>query len=483
MYAQSQGGQSDSDKSHSHFLGILEYTLEILKPHAPTADDQPGVDRETNPGNDQSEEFENKFSKLELQEPSNKFQQFLDAPDIDRAIRTEVKLGPRYEADLAKDQKEEYAAAHFNTTITFVRDLEEQLQAQFPTKVDYPDKVGLFYLSQCSAQNVSHEFREDVKAYKLADNVMLTTYVLIVDLQREGHLRCLQNPESRDESVPWLQKSPDEKYLDNRSRLREVYPLLDFISRRTEVRRMPEDELIRGVREMGPGNPIPVWLVFAFHCFLNAQHTLGVAGSQLQKLLNIIDTLVARGRIEEEIRKILHDCNLPPLKPFALHKQHPLLCGLWAFALRLHAQNVGIEFVNTTGSVIATTHLYNAVLQHPGVPRGWRDMEWIQPSASICLTVLSWGSMATSWCQSTRETWSNPKPGDRLYKPRSPKHDEGMIPIIEFFDDLRDILELETKETSFDYFLMHRICWKLLRRINELCRPQITQLYGAGYLP
>lgn len=112
MYAQSQGGQSDSDKSHSHFLGILEYTLEILKPHAPTADDQPGVDRETNPGNDQSEEFENKFSKLELQEPSNKFQQFLDAPDIDRAIRTEVKLGPRYEADLAKDQKEEYAAAH-----------------------------------------------------------------------------------------------------------------------------------------------------------------------------------------------------------------------------------------------------------------------------------------------------------------------------------------------------------------------------------
>ena len=64
-----------------------------------------------------------------------------------------------------------------------------------------------------------------------------------------------------------------------------------------------------------------------------------------------------------------------------------------------------------------------------------------------------------------------PQPGYRLYKPRSPKHDEGMIPIIEFFDDLRDILELETKEMSFDYFLMHRICWKLLRRINELCRP------------
>lgn len=76
-----------------------------------------------------------------------------------------------------------------------------------------------------------------------------------------------------------------------------------------------------------------------------------------------------------------------------------------------------------------------------------------------------------------------PKPGYRLDKPWSPKHDEGMIPINEFFDDLCDVLELETKEMSFDYFLMHRICWKLLRRINELCRPQITQLYGAGYLP
>ena len=401
MYAQSQGGQSDSDKSHSHFLGILEYTLEILKPHAPSADDQPGVNRETNPAKDQSEEFENKFSKLELQEPSDKFQQFLDAPDVDRAIRTEVKLGPRYEADLAKDQREEYAAAHcfvedvmrlylfaqgvwegykkgsdlaaasvsISTTITFVRDLEEQFQAQFPTKVDHLDKVGLFYMYQCSAQNVSHELREDVEAYKLANSVMLTTYVLIIDLQRGGPLGCLQEPGSRDESVPWLQKSPDEKYLDNRSRLREAYPLLDFISSRTEVGRMPEDELIRGVREMGPETPISVWLVFAFHCFLNAQHTLGEAverpffqfvrscdnvrdsirdlqsfhtpssmiywpkqGSQLQKLLNLIDHWVAQCRIEEGIRKV---------------------------SLKARWQNEGRELMYTRSSMTVTCRLLN----------------------------------------------------------------------------------------------------------------------------
>ncbi|CAO1601806.1 hypothetical protein XANCAGTX0491_005443 [Xanthoria calcicola] len=300
MYSQSQGGQSDSDKSHSHFLGILEYTLEILKPFAPIADDQPGVNRETNPGKDQSEEFENKFSKLELQEPSDKFQRFLDAPDIDRAIRTEVKSGPRYIKPIWpktenknivnffafaqgawKGYKEgrDLAAASVsvNTTITFVRDLEEQFQTQYPGKVDYLDKVELFYLGQCREQNVSQEYREDVIAYELADDVMLTTYLLICDLRGNGHARCLQDPGSRNESVLWLQKSPDEKYLDNRSRLRQAYLLLDFISGHTEVARMPEDKLIRSMREMEPGKPIPVWLVLAFRYFLNAQHTLGEA--------------------------------------------------------------------------------------------------------------------------------------------------------------------------------------------------------------
>ncbi len=169
------------------------------------------------------------------------------------------------------------ASVSVNTTIALVRDLEEQLQARFPVKVDYLDKVELFYLNQCCGQNVSQEFREDVKAYELADDVMLTTYLPICDLRGDGYAGCLHDSGSRNESVPWLQKSPDEKYLDSRSRLREAYPLLDFISSRTEVRRMPEDELIRRVREMGPGKPIPVWLVFAFHCFLNAQHTLGEA--------------------------------------------------------------------------------------------------------------------------------------------------------------------------------------------------------------
>lgn len=140
--------------------------------------------------------------------------------------------------------------------ITFVRDLEEEFQAQFPTKADYLDKEKLFYLSQYRGRNISQDFREDAEGYKLADDIILTIYLLVCSLEEDGYAGCLQDPGGRNESVPWLQKSPDEKFLDNRSRLREAYPLLDMISGLIKPGRMPKDELIRGIREIGPGKPI-----------------------------------------------------------------------------------------------------------------------------------------------------------------------------------------------------------------------------------
>ncbi|KAL8655273.1 MAG: hypothetical protein Q9226_003114 [Calogaya cf. arnoldii] len=254
----------------------------------------------------------NKFGKLEIQETSERFQEFINAPEIDQPVRTEIETGPQYEADLIKDQEEEYAAAQFffqdimycftcatgcwagynaggdlaaasvciNTVIAFVRDLEDEFENQFPAKVDYVDKVNLFYPFQCRGRDISPEYLQDVKGYALADDVMLTTYDLVCELRDDGHDSCLCNPGIRDDSVPWPQKTPEEKVSNDRSRLREAYPLLDFISGFTQTGRMPEDELIRGVREMGPGKPIPVWLVFAFHCFLTAQNTLGDAVDQ-----------------------------------------------------------------------------------------------------------------------------------------------------------------------------------------------------------
>ena len=270
--------------------------------------------------------------------------------------------------------------------------------------------------------------------------------------------------------------------------------------------------------------------------------------------------------------QVVHGAGRPPLTPFLLQKRHPLLYGLWAFALRLHAQQVGVMFVNTTASVVAATHLYNAVLRSSTLSRRWDDIEMIwtlhtpqslfvgdPPNLENCHTRfrLSMGesitfhardkgrrtpsskkspkgakglselaqlsrlcaerycnnSKSVSWTRDSigpvmdsvivserpegaitnedgsfaveldaREDVTRGRRGIRLYKPRHSQPDSNN-PFADFYGNLFNILEVETKEMSFDYFLMHRICWKLLRRVNEFCRPQLTELFRAGYLP
>ena len=66
---------------------------------------------------------------------------------------------------------------------------------------------------------------------------------------------------------------------------------------------------------------------------------------------------------------------MPSPEPFRLLKRYPLLCGLWSFAMKSHAQEISIKFVNTTGSVILTAHLYNALLAEGVLLQRWPDME------------------------------------------------------------------------------------------------------------
>lgn len=39
--------------------------------------------------------------------------------------------------------------------------------------------------------------------------------------------------------------------------------------------RWVEDEFVRGVRDMSPDKPVPLWLAFAAQIYLDVQHTLG----------------------------------------------------------------------------------------------------------------------------------------------------------------------------------------------------------------
>ena len=65
---------------------------------------------------------------------------------------------------------------------------------------------------------------------------------------------------------------------------------------------------------------------------------------------------------------------------------------------------------------------------------------------------------------------------------RRPKRMSKTIPTIDFLRDLAHALHAETLELSVDYLRLHRFCWMLLRNVNEMCKPQLLEKIGAGYL-
>ncbi|KZF22043.1 hypothetical protein L228DRAFT_239065 [Xylona heveae TC161] len=56
------------------------------------------------------------------------------------------------------------------------------------------------------------------------------------------------------------------------------------------------------------------------------------------------------------------------------------------------------------------------------------------------------------------------------------------LTLTELLEHLRNALVGETLELNFDHLFLHRLCWTLLRSINESCREQLQAIYGSGYL-
>lgn len=64
-----------------------------------------------------------------------------------------------------------------------------------------------------------------------------------------------------------------------------------------------------------------------------------------------------------------------PGKPFYLLSQHPMLCGLFKFAITLKHQQGGMVKANEQGIVLAAAHLYNAAQQDGSLSTPWVTMD------------------------------------------------------------------------------------------------------------
>jgi hypothetical protein len=56
------------------------------------------------------------------------------------------------------------------------------------------------------------------------------------------------------------------------------------------------------------------------------------------------------------------------------------------------------------------------------------------------------------------------------------------LPVTRLLESLRNALQGETLEFTFDYLLMHRFCWMLLRQLRESCDKGLRNIFGPGYL-
>lgn len=67
----------------------------------------------------------------------------------------------------------------------------------------------------------------------------------------------------------------------------------------------------------------------------------------------------------------------------------------------------------------------------------------------------------------------------------APKHKlkEGKrLPVAKCLGLVRDLVHAEIVEVSFDYFRMHRQCWRLLRAVKDQCRDDLIRFYGPDYI-
>ncbi|EGG01373.1 uncharacterized protein MELLADRAFT_67124 [Melampsora larici-populina 98AG31] len=192
-----------------------------------------------------------------------------------------------------------------------------------------------------------------------------------------------------------------------------------------------EDEFTKGIRKLydTKKNAIPIWLVFATQVFLDTNSILGPEVTrpfeELQKAAKQVDTnldrffasrkgvpdfelwpkkqtdtlhrlqdqvvqkymladtmtqmkIVCKGTLDRRTpagRQLYNEIETGP--PFNLRKQHPLLCGTELLALRSLSQDAGISVGCTWGSILYTTHAYNAFRQAGALDVEWPLMEWI----------------------------------------------------------------------------------------------------------
>ncbi|KAG5743055.1 hypothetical protein H9Q72_013948 [Fusarium xylarioides] len=293
-----------SDETHNYFIGVLEIVRSVLRPRMPT----------DTPSYDSTEDLTNRFSGLNVYEPS---QEFLDAPDIVRPQKTDDDENT-YEAEpqnTLEDAMIAYAvmlddlthirshiksiwanykggfydlataAVVTNTGIDLARNLTEPILRIFEPHGGACAVSEKFSIVFAMLKGFSmNEVRTwgpkggNEKMYDIADDTFLNANILLkslvavlgprnIPIYKEGMFGTYDPNSDRS------RKNGHQKFNEDQIILSEYFTEAVTLAR--AVPNYPvEDEFIRGIRELDKTDKTPFYLVFATQILLDVHHIL-----------------------------------------------------------------------------------------------------------------------------------------------------------------------------------------------------------------
>ncbi|KAK8237778.1 hypothetical protein HDK90DRAFT_204220 [Phyllosticta capitalensis] len=303
-----QPEDTDSNERHSYFIGVLEGIKELLRPSFATSTST----SEIMPEISVSVDFTNSFAGLNIEEPSQKFQ---DAPDI--------VIPERPQPDTTALQRQEEAEAYTafslllddlhnircairdiwehltiryrrvaavlatNTAIDFARELEQDLLEVMEKFGGVGKMLEKVWGDKCRSKGEDPDYRDlpedrlNIKLYEDAEKLMIPAYHCLDSFVTElrtgngipGYTPLDLKSRGNQQSAFKQQR---KKYQTARTEMARFLSILGvFCTEAYPDGAFVEDELTRGLRIVCTTHKISLWNIFSVQILLEIHRILG----------------------------------------------------------------------------------------------------------------------------------------------------------------------------------------------------------------
>ncbi|KAF4470290.1 Ank-repeat mbp1 [Fusarium albosuccineum] len=333
--------------------------------------------------------------------------------DYDRLSLELKSLWMRYESGLIDLAAVSVAT---NTAFELARSMEDEIKDMYTKrpngeKTNLAEFVAIYLTSMSKTRDIDIEDREEpgdpynLKAYDLAQSCLLNTINLLGSyVKGNPDVVVISRYNGKfgwyDEELGSHGETNRDKWRQDMSAMLEMLPDLHFLT--TNMGRSGvEDEMVRGLADLldKPNDGVPIWLAWAAQTYLDVLHFLGPdcergfhdmlqESRRVKKaMLDVPDLTSERRAVLTaamkwdkdpmwEARKELYGPS-PMNARFKFVRRNPMHCGLILHNIRAAMHKSGVKYAATTGAIMNTVQLYQALRQENLIPEDavWEDLD------------------------------------------------------------------------------------------------------------